>query len=263
MAHSTQALTNAEYRQVKVWSNSDLSMINKSAALIEWSRNAPSSPSSAVDIGTATHSAVLEPESFISDYVKMPSFDKRTKVGKEGAELFEQNMVGKEVISDADYTLVTDMRDSVMAHPVAKKLLTLSGESELSVFFEVDGIKCKARFDRKPDHEALGFHCIVDLKTTGDMSKFKYSVRDYRYHCQAAWYRKAYFELTGFMPRFIFVVVSKQKTFGKHEVRVFELSQEDLEEGWLQCESDIEKIKEFEEFGVGMDVEILSLPKKW
>lgn len=263
MANSTQALTNAEYRQVKAWSNSDLSMINKSPALIEWSRNAPSSPSDIGDIGTATHSAVLEPESFDSDYVKAPSFDKRTKAGKEGAESFEKNMVGKEVLSDAEYTLVTDMRESIMAHPVATKLLTCDGESELSVFFEVDGIKCKARFDRKPDYDALGFHCVVDLKTTGDMSKFKYSVRDYRYHCQAAWYRKAYFELTGFMPRFIFVVVSKQKTFGKHEVRVFELSQEDLEEGWLQCESDIEKIKEFEEFGCGMDVEVLSLHKKW
>ena len=82
MANLTTELTNSEYRQVKAWSNSDLSNINKSPALVEWNKNAPTVGSESVDLGTHIHCALLEPDVFAADYVKMPEFDKRTKAGK-------------------------------------------------------------------------------------------------------------------------------------------------------------------------------------
>jgi hypothetical protein len=262
MASSTTSLSNSEYRSVKAWSNSDISMVKNSPALLEWSKNSPQGESDASNIGTGCHSAVLEPDLFLSEYVKMPDYT-GSKSGIASADLFRRNMQGKQVLTEKDYDLITGMSNSIFAHPVAKNLLKTKGDSEVSVFFEVDGVKCKARFDRMPDHKALGFHCVVDLKTTEDMNKFKFSVRDYGYDRQAAWYSNAYFELTGHYPRFIFVVVSKKKTFGRHEVRVFELTKDDVNDGWIQCLDGLEKIKEYEEFGVVIDVEVLTLPKKW
>ena len=36
-----------------------------------------------VDLGTHVHCAVLEPDVFIKDYIKMPEFDARSKAGRE------------------------------------------------------------------------------------------------------------------------------------------------------------------------------------
>ena len=89
-------------------------------------------------------------------------------------------------------------------------------------------------------------------------------MRDYRYHCQDAFYSDAYKKLTGFEPRFLFAVVGKNKVFGKHPVRLFELDQDSKDEGRMQYLEDIEKVKEFEGFGMGsLETEIISLPKKW
>mgnify|MGYP003648315769 CR=1 FL=1 len=256
-------LTNDEYRKISAISNSDLSLVSKSTALLEWNRNAPRGASDTSNIGTATHAALLEPEEFAKDYLKMPSLDLRTKAGKADKEQFIASSEGKIVLDAKDYDLIIGMRDSVLAHPVANRLLTCSGSSEESIFFDLDGVKCKARADRIPDHKELGFNCIVDVKTTADISKFGYSARDYRYHCQAAFYSLAYEKLHGVKPRFIFVVVSKGKTFGKHEVRVFELTPEDMDEGLSLVLEDLEKVKEYQDFGVGLEIETLNLPKKW
>jgi len=264
MANSTTSLSNDEYRAIKAYSKSDLDNAHKSVALLDWSKNVKRDKSDTADIGNATHASLLEPDSFASDYIKMPKFDKRTKAGKEQASEFESNMAGKTVLSSDDYKMVVDMRDSALAHPVANKLLTSKGESEVSIFFEIDGIKCKCRPDRVVDPSVFGQHIVVDVKTCADASKFEFSARDYRYDTQDAWYSEGYFKLTGHYPRFLFVVIGKQKVFGSHPVRVFELSQEDKENGQIQYIKDLDSIKELEEFGIGqLEVETISLPKRW
>jgi len=259
---STTALTNQEYRTVKAFSKSDLDLIHKSPALAEWSKNAPQTESEVANIGTATHAALLEPDLFESDYIRMPKFDKHTKAGKEAAAAFAETMQGKIVFSAEDYDLVVAMRDSTLAHPIANKLLTSPGQSETSIFFEMDGVKCKARPDRITEID--GVHYVIDVKTSADVEKFNFSVRDYRYDVQDVFYSEAYKQLTGVKPRFIFVVVGKTKTFGRHPVRVFELDQDSKDAAWLECSNDLEVAKEFEAFGLGIvEVEIISTPKKW
>lgn len=266
-ATSTTALTNDEYRSIKAWSNSDLSNINKGAAVVEWNKNTTrTEDSEAAIIGTATHSALLEPDLFAMDYVKMPDFDMRTNAGKLSAQGFIDGMAqsNKIVLKHDDYDLVISMRDSMLAHPIINKLLTSKGQSEVSIFFEVDGVKCKARPDRIVDPSVFDQHIVVDVKTSADVDKFARSVRDYRYHCQDAFYSDAYKKLTGFEPRFLFAVVGKGKVFGKHPARLFELDQDSIDEGRMQYLEDIEKVKEFEGFGMGqLETEVISLPKKW
>ena len=82
MANITTTLTNAENRAQRGVSKSDLDLIHKSPALLEWKKNAPREESEVAITGTALHAAVLEPEAFAAEYIKRPSFDLRTKDGK-------------------------------------------------------------------------------------------------------------------------------------------------------------------------------------
>ena len=232
MATKTTALTNDEYRSVKAYSKSDLDNANKSVALLDWNKNVVRSKSDVADIGNATHAALLEPDVFSRDYVKMPDFDLRTSSGKLQSEAFKNNMDGKIILSHDDYEMVIGMRDSALAHPIINRLLTSKGESEVSIFFEVDGVKCKCRPDRIVDPSVFNQHVIVDVKTCADVSKFNFSARDYRYDVQAYWYMKGYAQLTGHKPRFLFAVIGKNKVFGSHQARLFEIDDEAVEKGW-------------------------------
>ncbi len=86
----------------------------------------------------------------------------------------------------------------------------------------------------------------------------------YRYDVQDAFYSRGYQELTGHKPRFLFAVIGKNKVFGSHQARLFELTEEDKDAGAAQYMQDLETIREYEEFGLGgLEVEPLKLPKKW
>ncbi len=244
-------LTNAEYRAADGFSKSDLDLVNKSPALLEWARSAKSEESAAASIGTLTHTALLEPLEF-EKLVKMP--DGLTP--KKRAD-FVESMPDHEVIEHKTYTQVVAMRDSVLAHPVANALLTSRGESEVSIFSGIEGLNVKCRPDRIPYYKNFG-HVIVDLKTTDDPNKFYRSVKDYRYHVQAAYYSDIYKNLTGEAPRFIFVVVGKKREMGRYPVRVFELPQNAIEAGRAEYLRDLEAARDLDAFGCGFDIETVN-----
>lgn len=260
---STTSLTNDEYRSVKAWSNSDLSNINKSVAVYEWNKYAPSVGSDSVDLGTHVHCALLEPDVFELNYIKMPQFDLRTKAGKEAEANFMAMIEGVEgsdkiALDHETYEKVIAMRDSVLAHPVAKSLLTVDGQSEVSIFSEINGMKVKCRPDRIPNPDQFG-HVLVDLKKTADIDKFKFSVKDFRYHVQHAFYSDIYKRLTGHYPRFVFVVVGEKRSIGRHPVRVWELPGDVVEAGRVAYLEDLEAAREYDEFGAGFDIEELDM----
>lgn len=259
MANQVLGMTNAEYRQQRGVSKSELDLIHCSPALIEWARSAPSVGSESVDLGTHVHCALLEPEVFAEQYRKAPKFDKRTKAGKEAAEAFELSTTGNSsLILDADiYDMVIAMRDSVLAHPVARGLLTSPGVSESSIFGELEGVRVKCR----PDRIVEGRNILVDVKKTADMSTFAQSVAEFRYHVQAAFYSDVYEQLTSHAPRFVFVVVGERRSIGRHPVRVFELSPAWLETGREEYRADLARVREVEAFGCGLDVEVLDMPR--
>lgn len=261
MAHQTTVLSNDEYRSVKAWSNSDISMILQSPALIEWNKDAPTEGSDSVDLGTHIHCAVLEPDVFIKDYVKIPEFDK-TAAGRVSRNSFIGSMAASsKTLLDCDtYAKVMDMRESILAHPVARQLLTSPGQSEVSIFGELQGLKVKCRPDRMVDPEAFGGqHILVDVKKTADIDKFIYSVRDFGYHRQDAFYSDVYYQLTGHRPRFVFVVIGEKRSIGRYPVRVWELPEEVVEIGRMQYLEGLEKCKEYDEFGCGLDIEQLDM----
>ena len=247
-------ISNDEYRALPAVSKSDLDLVARDPALLEWKKHAPREESDAAEIGTATHCALLEPERFATEYRQQPAFDKRTNAGKAAAAEFEAAMSGKTVLSNDEYALVTAMRDSVLAHPHARELLTSDGVSEASILFELNGVKCKCRPDRLPSSARInGRPVIVDLKTTDDIEKIKYSIADYRYDVQAEFYSAGYEQEYGETPVFVFVFVGKRRVFGQHPVRVCVLSEQTLAAARGKIDADLATYKEFLEFGLSIN----------
>lgn len=116
--------------------------------------------------GRAGHTAVLEPDRFLLDYVLWDGGDRRAKGYKAFAA--EAEDAGKTVLTVAEYTSALALRDAVHAHPVAGPLLARKGESEVTVTWtdSETGLACKGRIDRLVTG---GRPTIADFKTTSDI----------------------------------------------------------------------------------------------
>ena len=188
MSPSDQIIPNMpawEYHRDPSISKSGLDQFRKSPAHFQAWLKQDRQQTPAMRIGTLTHTAVLEPNSFDEKTVVAPLVDKRTKEGKSIWEQFKGDNEGKDIISLDEHEQIVAMRDSVRKHQAAGKLLAKGG-SEISVFAVCPQTKVmmKGRFDW------LDGNTIVDLKTTEDASPegFAKSVANYRYHMQAAHY---------------------------------------------------------------------------
>lgn len=143
--------------------------------------------SAALNLGTAAHVAILEPERVSHTFaVKL---DGRTTAGKDqaaqNAALIAAGGEGLMLLSQTDIDTVMRMADQVWRHPAAASLLSLGGEVETSWVSQVDGFPVRVR----PDFLGYGGQ-IVDLKTCQDASPsgFARSAAHWLYHMQAALY---------------------------------------------------------------------------
>lgn len=211
-----------EYHRDPSISKSGLDQFRKSPAHFQAWLAEDREQTPAMRIGTLTHLAVLEPDTFDSKTVVAPLVDKRTKEGKSIWEQFKAQHDGKEILSLDEHDQIVAMRDSVRKHQAAGKLLAKGG-SEISVFATCPKTKVmmKGRFDW------LDGNTIVDLKTTEDASPegFAKSVANYRYHVQAA----HYIALAGLVgikdAKFVMIAVEKSAPYA---VAVYELGAADL-----------------------------------
>jgi exodeoxyribonuclease VIII len=261
MANLTTLLTNDEYRAQKGISKSELDLAHESVALLEWNKNNPAPGSESVDLGTHIHCALLEPDVFDREYIKVPDFE-NNKAGREKRDAFIERIGDSKIVLDTEtYLQVCAMRDSVLAHPVANMLLTSKGISEASIFGEINGLKVKCRPDRIVDPEVFNQHILCDVKKTADIDKFHWSARDFRYHVQDAYYSDIYKQYSGHTPRFIFIVVGEKRSIGRYPVKVYELDTETKHKGSDAYMKDLETVREYQDFGIGLDVQELDLSK--
>lgn len=208
-----------EYHAVDACSNSLLSTIaTKSPAHIFVPR--PVTP--ALEAGRIIHMAVLEPERFASEVVVAPKVDKRTKDGKAQWEAFASANEGKHLASPEDHETYKLMQSQVWVDDTARRLLD-KGNAEVSVFWEQDGLPCKARFDFI---SALGV--AVDLKTTQSAKpeSFSYDAYKYGYHRQIAWYMRGAKAVGLELANMFLIAVEKTAPF---PVSIFDLDAESFE----------------------------------
>ena len=195
-------------------------------------KNGDHKQTAAMFMGSATHSAILEPESFAKQYVTMPAGKDRrsTEYKALAAEYGADN-----VLSGADSHQIHMMQKAVRANPVAHKwLYEQPGRNELSVYAKdpETGVLVRCRFDRLLDR---GFS--PDLKTTTDASPrgFSNAIAKYGYAFQAAFYLDTYYWATGdVLDGFGFIAAESK---APHNVMCYRLDDESIAVGREQYRS--------------------------
>lgn len=189
-------LTNEAYHALKAVSPSQIKVLGRSPLhyfdqfLAEDREKRKPTPE--MQLGTALHTAVLEPELWdLTIAVPPQRFYLRTRAGKELAAEFERESAGKLVLSPEDADQVRRMADAVRKHPAARFLLELPGRREASYTWTdpTTGLECKTR----PDWHSEDRRIVVDVKTTKDASRVEFakSIANLDYHVQAAWNQDA------------------------------------------------------------------------
>lgn len=195
----------------------------------------------AMAMGTAVHTAILEPEDFHDRYHIAPKVDARTKDGKAAKEAAQAEAAAKGaiLIDDATHATVSAMAASVRRHDTAPNILE-AGHAELSVYWidKDSGVLCRCR----PDW--LGLDVVLDVKTTEDASPRGFyfgSVKKYNYAMQAAFYLDG-LKANGVEPHdFIFAAVEKSPP---HVTALYSLQAADLADGRDQYKALLETYAE-------------------
>lgn len=190
-----------EYFSVESASASFLEQLRKDCPAV--ARYSEFETSSAMEKGSATHLAVLEPSKFESEVVRVDCSTRATNIFKNAAEANPDKIV----LPKKEYDEVLDMRAGLFKSDTACWLLKNSIGKEVSFFWEMehwtdgDGvchfleapIRCKARADGVSiiENERIGI--VWDLKTTADShpDKFRKTSHNLGYHRKACWYLEA------------------------------------------------------------------------
>ena len=190
----------------KYLSNSDIStLLTNPLALGQ-----PSKPSPAFLVGGYFHTAILEPDKLVKFKV-IESSSRNTKAYKE--------MSGGELcLLQSEVDKIELMTEKVLANNVCKDLIRgINVEYERPGITELAGQMWKGKADIVNHDEQL----IIDLKTTADINKFRYSASKYNYDSQAYIYSK----LFGY--EFVFIVIDKNN----HQIGLYDCSPQFYERG--------------------------------
>ena len=199
------------------------------------------SDTAAMQLGRAVHSAVLTPQLMAADYVAYPG---KTRRGKQ-YDAFLADHAGVDILTQSQLATAHCIADAVTAHPAAHALLT-GGRAEVSIFGQVEGVRCKMRADYITD--CGEYMQIVDLKTTrdADPQAFARDSWNYGYHWQAGLYCAMAEAAYGKPARFSIVAVESD---APHDVVVYEIPEQLSAHGFVLVQSMLEEYRECLESG--------------
>lgn len=180
----------------------------------------------AFDVGTASHTAILEPEKFEGQVMRGPD-DRRGNKWKDAAE--HCAIEGKLLLTSGDYDDVLALRDSVHANAWVSAIITGGKPIVEASGYSIDeptGELVRVRPDLYRDD--LGI--MVDFKTSRSAhpDAFARSVIDYGYHAQEAFYSDVWRSLGKPVEGFVFIVAEPKSPYAH---AVYELPPSIVEEG--------------------------------
>ena len=226
-------LSNEAYHSGPGVSKSQLDDIARDPAIYVWRRNAPvdTDKTAALDMGSALHCLLLEPDLFDKRYITAPAFNRRTSAGKEEEKQFlkECALMNLTVLEAEQNRKLQLMRASALAHHAVRFFLEADGQCESSVYWEDSETSELCRI--RPDKYLLQTPVILDVKKVSDMSRFSRHIEEFRYHVQDAFYREGYLKHFGEFPQFVFIAVSESIDCGRYPVHAFHLDEHDLAVG--------------------------------
>lgn len=213
-------MPNEDYHSSLGVSKSGLDLIARSPAHYKYPK--PRIATRGMEMGTAIHTASLEPDRFDSEYVIVDCSARNLKAYKD-----QKAITGGELTLTADEgKKVMGMRESVENDHQAMSIITQPGRNELSAMAQdpETGVIIRARFDLLTDSGIA-----LDLKKTQDVRphKFMRSVSDYRYHVQDAMYSFVYELITGEpLKEFWFLAVEEESPHSCHMYQLSDLAKE-------------------------------------
>jgi len=253
-------LSNKEYHSGPEVSNTAISYACRSMKHYQHYKKYGSDISTKVALdGNIVHCAILEPDKLDKRYVVAPTCDKRTKAGKAQWLEFQEANKGLEVVTADQMEMAQRAQENVYGDAYLRDILMPEfGEPEVSIFWydEESGLDCRCR----PDWLMPGF--VLDVKTTDNAQMFPTSVSKYGYHRQNAFYTQGALAGAGIeVKQFIFLVVEKKPPY---DFIIYELANEYVEVGAIQCNQALSRIAECELSGswpgYGNDIKTLCAP---
>ena len=177
-------------------SNSDISILLKDPRRLREDKP----KTSAMVIGGYFHTAILEPDK-LEQFKIIKSTTRNTKQYKE--------MSGGEIcLLQHEVDKIELMREAVMDNKICRDLI--SGDFEVPGITELFGNKWKGKADIINHEEKL----VIDLKTTSDIDRFRWSASKFNYDSQAY----IYSSLFGY--EMLFIVIDKET----HQIGLFDCS---------------------------------------
>ena len=226
MISNTDKLTPAEYHADPRVTASQLAVFRRSKRLYYEryiAKSLPQDTSPRLELGSAIHTRVLEPDRFATDVAVAPLVDRRTVKGRETFAAFESEAraAGKIIIDAKQAATVEAVAKAISEVPLARFLVNASGPVEEPVFWtdETTGLECKCRPDKRLTSQAT----VIDLKSSSDGSEwaFQKALMAFNY-AQASRHYSAGCEAE----RFVWLVVDIEPP---HEVHLYELDQRSVE----------------------------------
>ena len=200
-------------------SNSDISTLLKDPLAL----GKPSKPSPAFLVGGYFHTAILEPD-------KLKSF-KVIEAANRNVKAYRELSGGELCLLQSEVDMIELMTDKILSNDVCKGLIRGNCEYETPGIVELENELWKAKADILNHDEKL----IIDLKTTADINKFRWSASKYNYDSQAYIYQKSFgYEM-------LFIVIDKTT----HQIGLFDCSSEFLQRGADKVKKAVEQYQLF------------------
>ncbi len=206
-----------------------------------------------MELGTALHTAILEPEMFDERYVRGAAGNLTRKGPRDENNAIKAEHADKTLIRDADWPKIVAMRDEVWRHPRAQEVLGGDGYNECAYLWEDPGtgLACKARVDRI-GMSREGWPVVVDYKTFGEKGgrltqhAIESVIFDRLYHIQAAHYLNGLNAISAFQRRYALLFQEKEAPFA---VRMVEIDFAALELGKRQVARWLAQFKQCHDSG--------------
>lgn len=242
-------LSMAAYRSDPGISKSALDRLHRSPAEYRdyMDGKIPDAPTASMEFGTMLHALVLdEPLPF---YVQPDTYqsDDGPKKWNNNAGVCKAwcaDHCDRTIISAAEARKLSDLSAAVKSDTRAKMLLDAAINTEASCF--VTDEKTRLRLKGRPD--IIGPDFIADIKTTSDASTFALSrtIAEFRYHVQAAMYRRILRQLGRDTKHWYFIAV---ETGSYPRINVRRLTDLAIVQGEVDLDADLERLQQCMEDG--------------
>ena len=177
-------------------SNSDISILLKNPKLLHKEKQR----TTAMVVGGYFHTAILEPDK-LKRFKIIESSTRNTKKYKEMSE-------GEICLLQHEVDKIELMTEVMMDNNICRGLI--KGDLEVPAVTEIFGNKWKGKADIVNHEEQL----VIDLKTTSDIDRFRWSASKFNYDSQAY----IYSNLFGY--EMLFIVMDKET----HQIGLFDCS---------------------------------------